>query len=180
MAIIVSSIQDGSGYHKNKASLEDGLQNGYIEFQDDNVNSYEPDQFVFDNKRCVYDFTRSAKSTIRDDMADYLCDALPGLSKQDIKEVFDCLFNYHTYKDYLENINDKRYESMKMLVFNEGHEYVAHACFNSTSRKTAEKEFTVDAALTCESFTYFKPATNLQSCLEGIGTLHLSDTDDSD
>lgn len=170
MAIIVSSIQDGSGYDDNMASLRYGLQNGTIKFQGQ-VKSDEP-EFDFDNKRRVYDFTRSAKTRISNYMAAYLHRKLPEVTVKDFRKVFDRLFNYYTYEEDLKYINGHLYESMKMLVFDEDHEeYVAHVCFNSTSRRTAVDQYTVDAVITCQRYTYFNfIAADL---VKGMGQLRL-------
>ena len=162
MAItVLTSIQDNVDYHNNRRYLEKALKEDLVKF-DDNKGVNEPETFVFDNKKRVYDFTRSAKAEIRDDMTKYLKRVLPGLSSRGLDKIrgaFDCLFNYHDeYKESLKEVNGKRSESMKMLVFNkrgEDNDYVAHVKFNSTSRRTKAKQYTVDVALSYECFTYF-------------------------
>ena len=177
MAItILSSIQDDFGYYNNMAFLRRGLQEDRIKFVGV-VNNYTPEAIVFDNKGRLYDFTRSAQCYIREDMTAYLSGVLPGLTTADLAQIrgaFDCLFNYYTYKGFLDQVGQQRAESMKMLIFNEDQKYVAHVYFNVTSRKTASQQFTVTAALSCQRYTYFKVQdTNFTAVLQALQNLHV-------
>ena len=177
MAItILSSIQDDFGYYNNMAFLRRGLQEDRIKFVGF-VDNYTPEAIVFNNKGRLYDFTRSAQCYIREDMTAYLSGVLPGLTTADLAQIrgaFDCLFNYYTYKGFLDEVGQQRAESMKMLIFNEDQKYVAHVYFNVTSRKTASQQFTVTAALSCQRYTYFKVQdTNFTAVLQALENLHV-------
>lgn len=187
MAItILTSIQDNFGYYNNLGFLRRGLlrqegEEGRIQFQDV-VNNLTPAAIDFGDKRRVYDFIRSAGSRIREDMTTYLGDVLPGVTDPDrqlIREALDCLFNYHTYRDHLEQVGDEQRESMHMLIFNdangdENQQYVAHVHFSGVSRKTAARQYTVNVSLTCQRFTYFPlQETNIQAVHDALQNLHL-------
>ena len=176
MAItILTSIQDDFGYYNNVAFLQRGLQEDRIKFGGV-VNNYTPEATVFNNKGRLYDFTRSAKCYIREDMTTCLSRVLPGLTTADLAQIrgaFDCLFNYFSYKGFLDQVGQQRVESMKMLIFNEAQKYVAHVYFNVTSHKTAPQQFTVTAALTCRRYTYFKVQnTNFTAVLQAPENMH--------
>ena len=176
MAItIVTSIQDDFGYYNNLAFLQRGLQEGGIQFRD-GVNNYAPDAMVFNDKGRLYDFTRSAQSDIREDMTANLSGVLPGLEMADLGKIrgaFDCLFNYYSYKGFLDQVGQQRAESMKMLIFNEAQEYVAHVYFNATSRKTGPRQFTVTAALTCQRYMHFLlQDTDFEAVLQALQNMH--------
>ena len=181
MAItILTSIQDDFGYYNNLAFLQRGLQvadqEARIYFQG-YVNDYTPEAMVFDNKGRLYDFTRSAHSDIREGMTTYLSGVLPGLEEADrgkIRGAFDCLFNYFSYKGFLDQVGQQRAESMKMLIFNEAQQYVAHVYFNVTSRKTGRRQFTVTAALTCQRYTHFLlQDTDFEAVLQALQNMHV-------
>lgn len=173
--IILTSIQDDFGYYNNLVFLRRGLKEGRIQFQ--GVHNHAPAAIVFDNNARVYDFIRSAHSTIRDKMTDYLVTVLQALTDQDrllIQEAFDCLFNYRTYRGYLDQVGRQRHESMKMLIFNAAQQYVAHVHFSGTSRKTAAKQYTVNATLTCQCFTYFQvQETDYEAVLQALQNLQV-------
>ena len=159
MITIVSSRQDPIfSYYNNLIFLRNELRNNAIHFQG-LVNNHAP-TFVYNAGR-IYDFTRAAKAEVRENMTAYLCgnDRLPGLQQQDhqiIREAFDCLFDYHTYKGYLDIVEQQRRESLNILVFDHNQQYVAHIQFNSTTARTKASTFTVDATLTCQRFTHFE------------------------
>lgn len=150
------------------------------------VNNHAPGAFVFDKAR-TYDFTRSAKSTIRDNMTTYLNqpNVLPGLKVGDcetIQEPFDCLFNYHRYKTSLERANPQQAESMKMLIFNDANgdkakQYVAHVTFSCSShRAVQQQQFTVNATLTCQRFKYFPlQEDDFEAVFQALQNLHVTD-----
>ena len=177
MAItILTSIQDDFGYYNNLAFLKSGLQEGNIQFQGA-VNNYAPAVKVFNNKARLYDFTRSAQSYIREDMTANLSVVLPGIQEADLAQIrgaFDCLFNYYSYKDSLDRVGHQRAESMKMLIFNEAQQYVAHVYFNVISHKTEPRQFDVTATLTCQRYTHFlKQDTDFEAVLQALGDIHL-------
>ena len=174
MAItVVTSIQDDVTYYENLAYLRKGLQKEKIEFIGA-VHNFNP-EYNFDSNR-VYDFVRSARSTVREGMAANLVDALPELQPQDhriIREAFDCLFDYYSYKRYLDIVGKQRAESMKMLIFNND-QYVAHVYYNCTSFRNGPKDFRVEAALSCQRYTYFpKQQANVEDILEALQNLQV-------
>ena len=179
MAItILTSIQDDFGYYNNLAFLQRGLLEGRIQFQGF-VHNYTPNAIVYDDKDRLYDFTRSARRDIREDMTTNLSGVLPGLTMADLAQIrgaFDCLFNYYSYKGFLDQVGQQRAESMKMLIFNAAQQYVAHVYFNVTSRKTGPLQFTVTAAsLTCQRYTYFPSQdTNFAAVLQALQNMHVS------
>ena len=177
MVIIVSSRQDPSfSYYNNLVSLRNGLQNNAIHFQG-LVNNHAPQAFVYNAGR-IYDFTRTAKAEVRENMTAYLCGVLPGLQQQDhqiIREAFDCLFDYHTYKGYLDIVGQQRREFLNMLVFDHNHQYVAHVQFNSATVRSDANQFTVNATLTCQRFTYFElQEAVLAAVLAALQNLHVA------
>ena len=124
-------------------------------------------EFVFDDKARIYDFTRTAQATVPEDIVCFLSqpDVLPGLQeegKEETKQIFGCLFNYLKYKNHLQRISDRQDASMSMLIFNdrngEGDQppYVVHVSFDSVSRRTADRQFTVNVTLSCQRLTYFE------------------------
>ncbi|CAH3195894.1 unnamed protein product [Porites evermanni] len=178
MAIrILTSVQDDFGYYNNLAFLQRGLQEGRIQFQGF-VKNYTPNAIVYDDKGRLYDFTRSAQHDIREDMTTYLSGVLPGLTMADLAQIrgaFDCLFNYYSYKGFLDQVGQQRAESMKMLIFNAAQQYVAHVYFNVISRKTGPVQFTVTAAsLTCQRYTYFQlQDINFAAVLQALQNMHV-------
>ena len=180
MAItIFTSIQDDFGYYTNLAFLRRGLraddEEAHIHFLG-NVNNHTP-QIVFDEKGRVYDFTRSAQCRIRENMTAHLGGVLPGLQEADLAQIrgaFDCLFNYYSYKGFLDQVGQQRAESMKMLIFNEAQQYVAHVYFNAIFRRTGQEQFTVAAALTCQRYQYFQfEDTNFEAVLQALQNMGL-------
>lgn len=157
---IVSSVRESTfQFHHNLYYLKNGLSNGEIHFQGV-LQYYEPAAFVYDNKRRVYDFTRTAQADVRDDMARRLRDWLPGLQNAQSREFFDYLFDYHHYMEYLKEVGNQRAESMHLLIFREPDDenqgYVALVKFNCTSKRHSNIKYTVNATLTCELFSYFE------------------------
>ena len=156
MVIIVSS-RHHLNYNNNRDFLTDGLQRNVIYFQD--VNYYLHPAVVY-NKRRLYDFTRTARAQVRDNMTAYLCSVLPGLSiqdRKDIRGVFGCLFDYGMYLGKLD-IARQQHESLEMLIFDHKKQYVAHVQFNSITVISGMNQFTVCPILTCHRYTYFEPA----------------------
>ena len=157
---IVSSVRESTfQFHHNLYYLKNGLSNGEIHFQGV-LQYYEPAAFVYDNKKRVYDFTRTAQADVRDDMARRLRDWLPGLQMAQSREFFDYLFDYHHYMEYLKEVGNQRAKSMHLLIFREPDDvnqgYVALVKFNCTSKRRSNILYTVNAALTCELFSYFE------------------------
>ena len=181
---VVASNFDDFRYYWNLSYIMKGLQNDEVAFIGV-VNNYAPEAFVFNTTR-VYDFTRSAKAKIRDEMAHHLLQSnvLPGLEKAEghetIKEPFDCLFNYQGYKTRLEQANSTRDESMKMLIFNDANgnqakQYVAHVTFSCDSHR-ASQQYTVYTTLTCQRFTYFPlQVDDFEAVLQALQNLHVTD-----
>ena len=179
MAIeILTSIQDDFDYYDNLGYLRKALENGEVQFQGF-VNNHAPDQFVFENKRRIYDFTRTAKAKIRDNMTTFLTRnaVLQGIQQREhskIRGAFDGLFNYYGYEESLKRVNLHRHESMRMLIFNQAQGYVAHVVFSSTSRRTALNTYTVNATLTCQRFSFFaRRQTDHEVVLRALQNLHL-------
>ena len=176
MVIIVSSRKDPSfRYHNNLALLRNGVENGTTHFQG-LINSHES-TFNYTAGR-IYDFTRTAKAEMREKMTTNICDVLTGrLQQQDhqsIREAFDCLFDYHTYKGYLKMITQQRRESLNMLVFDHNQDYVAHVQFKSITVRNAKDHYTVDVTLTCQRFTYFEfQEADLEDVLAALQNLHV-------
>ena len=179
---VLASITDDVGYYYNLGYLQRALQNNQVHFNG-GVNNHAP-VFVFNNTARIYDFTRSAKSRIRDDMAAYLLqpNVLPGLQAQDqqaIQEPFDRLFNHLDYKRSLSQVNQQQVESMKMLIFNDANgfqaeQYVAHVTFTCNSHREVQQQlFTVNASLTCQRFTYFPlQGDDFEAVLQALQNLH--------
>ena len=89
---IVSSVREPTfQFYDNLYYLKNGVSNDEIHFQG-HVRSYTPNTFVYDNKRCTYDFTRAANADVRNDMASVLCGWLPMLPNAQSREAFDYLF----------------------------------------------------------------------------------------
>ena len=153
---IVSSVQGlPFQFYDNLNYLMNGLSNGQIHFQG-TVHSYTPNTFVYDNKRRLYDFTRSAKADVRNHMASMLCYWLPMLPNAQSREAFNYLFNYLHYKEHLKGVGNQRAESMYMLIFNKPHGYVALVKFNIVTGRNGLHQYAVNATLTCQLFSYFE------------------------
>lgn len=157
---IVSSVREPTfQFYDNLYYLENGVSNGDIHFQG-NVHRYEPGVFVYGRKTRIYDFTRTAQADVRDKMAEHLRGWLPGLPKKKSREVFDYLFDYHHYKEYLKEVGNQRAETMNMLISRKpdhvSQGYVALVKFNCVSRRNADILYTVNAVLTCQLFSYFE------------------------
>ena len=187
MAIqVVASIFDDVGYYYNLGYLRRALQDDEVAFIGV-VNNHTPDAFVFDNKARIYDFTRSAKSIIRENMTSFLNqpNVLPGLQAEDqdmIKEPFEFLFNNLTgYTRSLRQVFQQHVESMNMMIFNDANgdqdqQYIAHVSLACNTRRAAEQQFTVDASLTCQRFTYFPlQEEDFDAVLQAVQNLHVPD-----
>lgn len=176
---IVSSVREPTfQFYDNLYYLKNGLSNEDIHFQG-NVLSHTPNTFVYNNKRRVYDFTRTAQAEVRDHMAGVLCLWLSRLPNARSREAFDYLFDYRHYKDYLEVVGNQRAESMNMLIFKEplGVErgYVALVKFNSVTRRNGDLQYTVNATLTCQRFSYFElQESTLDELLEKLQDLKVT------
>ena len=171
---IVSSVREPTfQFYDNLYYLKNGLSNEDIHFQG-HVRSYTPNTFVYDDKRRTYDFTRSANADVRDDMASVLRDWLPGLPNTQSREAFDYLFDYHHHKEYLKEVGNQRAESMNMLIFKK-RGYVALVKFNSVTRRNRVHQYTIDATLTCQRFSYFElQETTLDEVLEELQNLKIA------
>ena len=166
MAIqILTSIEDGLAYCNNKAYLTSALQRGLVHFLYP-VNSYTPRPFVFNTTR-LYDFTRSARSTIRDSASAYLNAVLPELqigNHPKMRAAFHRLFNHYEFNQ----INQQQPRSMEMLIFHNIEQYVAHVYFNSTSVIIGPRQYAVIVALTCQRYTYFPLQATNDSTLDVV------------
>ena len=162
---VLASITDDVGYYYNLGYLQRALQNNQAHLNG-GVNNHAP-MFVFNDTARIYDFTRSAKFRIREDMAAFLLqpNVLPGLQAQDqqaIQEPFDRLFNHLDCKRSLSQVNQQQVESMKMLIFNDANgvqaeQYVAHVTFTCYSHRDVQQQlFTVNASLTCQRLHIFR------------------------
>lgn len=103
------------------------------------------------NKARVYDFSRTAKAKIREEMVSYLSSVLPGsVYVQYIRGAFDRLFTYQAgslgYKGFLEEDGQMRSEwlMLQIPVYNGGAlQSVAHVYFDSLTHRTGPLQFTV-------------------------------------
>jgi len=73
-----------------------------------------------------------------------------------VKLSITCFSNYHHYKEYLKEVGNQRAESMNMLIFKKPHGYVALVKFNIVTRRNGGHQYTVNATLTCQRFSYFE------------------------
>ena len=175
MVQIVSSIREPTfQYYDNLAYLRNGRSNDEIQFQG-YVVPHTPPTFEYNNKRCVYDFVRSAGAEMRNEMADFLSGLLQELSKERCKGALGGLFAYHHYKKALKRVGARKDESMKMLIFdNENRRYVAHVQFSSVSRRIDQSRYTVDVTLACQRFSYFElQETDFNEILKALQNLHV-------
>ena len=187
---VVHSVIDNFGYYNNLGYLRSALGRGEVFL--DAVNVHAPPAFEFDNKTRIYDFTRSAKKQIRENMTAYLnqLNVLPALQAEDremIKEPFEYLFsNLPRYKESLAQVHQRQAESMHMLIFNDANgneeeQYVAHVSFTCNSRRAAQQQFTVDASLTCLRFTYFPlQEEDFDAVLQALQNLHVQGQQEAD
>ena len=180
---IQTSIEDSNCYNFNLGYLRRALE------KDEVRGEGKPDklekEFVFNDEARIYDFTRTAQATVREDIVSFLShiDVLPGLQeegREDIKQIFGCFFKYQKYKNHLQQNGDRRVESMSMLIFNDGNgekdqpRYVAHVSFESISRRTDDKQFKVDVTLSCQRFTYFEAQNeDFDAIQKALKDLHL-------
>ena len=181
---VVASVFGDCGYYYNLSFLRGALERDEVAFIGE-VNNHAPETFVFDNKTNVYNFTRSAMKEIRDNMTNHLFenDLLPGLQsgrdKQKIKEPFEHLFSNSGYKASLDQVGQRRVESMHMLIFNGAYRrqpYVAHVNLTCNSRRAGDQLFTVYATLTCQRFTYFPlQEEDFEAVLQALQNLHVDD-----
>ena len=180
---IQTSIEDNNGYNFNLGYLLRAVERGEVRGEGKPDNREK--KFEFDNKARICDFTRTAQATAREDIVSFLSQpkVLPGLQEEgqeEIRQIFGCCFNYQKYKNHLQQIGDRRDESMSMLIFNDGNgekdqpRYVAHVSFLSISRRTADKQFEVDVTLSCQRLTYFEAQNeDFGAILKALKDLHL-------
>ena len=159
MVEVVSSVREPTiHFYDNLFNLKNGLSNGEIQFEG-NVHSYSPDAFVFDDKRSIWDFTRSAKATVREDMTAFLRGVLQELTEEQCRKAFGLLFEYYYYKESVSEVGNQKRESMNLLIFRQPDEvndgYVALVLFSSVARRETQTEYTVNATLTCQRYSYF-------------------------
>ena len=175
---IVSSVREPTyQYYVNRAYLEQGLADDHLRF-DGGVFNHSPSAFEF-RSRSIYDFTRSAKAKVRDDIGGALHNWLPQLPVERCLEAFDWLFDYHYYKDYLTDVGRQKRESMNMLIsvnLNQRKRYVAHVQFSCVSKRNETSIYTVNATLTCQRYTYFKlREADLGDVIKALQNLQLNE-----
>ena len=180
---IWTSVEDNFGYYFNIGYLRKAMESKEVREEAQPYKNKE--EFKYDNKARVYDFTRTAQREIRMHVVKVVSDpgALPGLENEDkdeIQEIFDCLFSYQKYKNSLQQLGAKRQESMNMLIFIGGNgnpkqdKYVAHVSFVSKSQKTSDKQFKVDITLSCRRLTYFDAKDeDFDGFLSAMESLHV-------
>lgn len=122
---------------------------------------YQPPQFLFQANR-TYDYTRTAKANIRENMTGHLMGVLNPTALQEpiraqLHAAFDCLYDYYAYRGCLEIVGQQRYESLNMLIFyDQGNiKFVAHVTLSSTTIRAGPNQYSVDLALTCQRFSFF-------------------------
>ena len=176
--LVVSSREDDFLYYNNLAYLRSGLDAQNIHFVG-YADVYQPPQFLFQANR-TYDFTRTAKATVRENMTGHLMGVLNPTALQEqiraqLRAAFDCLYDYYAYRGCLEIVRQQRYESLNMLIFyEEGNiKFVAHVTLSSTTIRAGPNQYSVDLALTCQRFSYFPlQVTEFDRVLEALKRLH--------
>ena len=85
---IISSVREATfQFYDNLFYLRNGVLNDQIQFEG-NVHNHAPDAFVFNDRSRIYDFTRSAHATVRNDMTNYLCEVLQELPRGKVLRSF--------------------------------------------------------------------------------------------
>ena len=157
-------------FSDNEEYLKYGLQQGNLSwFQGPPIHLSRT--FHFYNKRCLYDFTRSANAVVREKMASFLVNRLrqPQLQAP-LRAAFNSLYNYWKYK------NGPWSEWLTMLIFvrNQGGQFGAKVTFSSNAFKSAPKHYAVATELVCERFTYFQPQQPQDVLSTQMGQLQLN------
>lgn len=138
-------------FSNNLDYLRNGLQQGHLCFQGSPIH-HSP-MYYFGKKRRLYDFTRSARAFIKDEMASFLVNSLgqPQL-RAPLRAAFNSLYDYWKYHSGV------RCESLSMLIFvyNQGGQFVAHVTFNSNVFLSAPNQYAVAVTLVCQRYTYFQ------------------------
>ena len=180
---ILTSVEDNFGYPYNIGYLRRAVDSNEVRKEAPDYN--HKNEFEYNDKARIYDFTRTAQKEIRTDVVKVLSDpdVLPGLEnedKEEIQEIFGCLFSYQKYKNSLQQLGKSQQESMNMLIFKGGNgnpnedKYVAHVSFVSTSRKTGDKQFKVDIRLSRQRLTYFDAKDeDFDGFLRAMESLHI-------
>ena len=89
-------LQDDFRFNNNLEYLRNGLQKGHLCFQGPLIH-HSP-LYYFNNKRRLYDFTRSAKASIRKEMASFLVNSLgQPLLQEPLRAAFNSLYDYWKY-----------------------------------------------------------------------------------
>ena len=144
-------LQDDFRFNNNLEYLRNGLQKGHLCFQGPLIH-HSP-LYYFNNKRRLYDFTRSAKASIRKEMASFLVNSLgQPLLQEPLRAAFNSLYDYWKYHSGV------KCESLSMLIFvyNQGGQFVAHVTCNSNTFKSAPNQYAVAVTLDCQRYTYFQ------------------------
>ena len=135
--------------------------------------------------------TSRALPKLQCEMTAFLCGVLQELPQEQCCEAFDYLFDYHHYKECLAQVGNHHYkeclaqvgnqkaESMNLLIFRQPDEvndgYVAHVQFSSVARQETQIQYTVNATLTCQRYSYFElQETNLEELFAALQNLNLN------
>ena len=109
-------------------------------------------------------------------------DVLPGLQAEDRVRIQEPFYSSRLeYNTSLNEFHTHQDESMYMLIFKDanGHQnqqYVAHVGVTCTSRRVKKQQFTVEAFLTCQRFTYFPlEEVNFQSVFQTFLNIRVPD-----
>ena len=149
--MVIVLLQDDFRFSNNQEYLRNGLLQGHLRFQGSHI--HHPPLFYFNNKRRLYDFTRSAKAAIRKEMVSFLVNSLgqPQLQEH-LRAPFNSLYDYWKYRSGV------RCESLSMLIFvyNQGGQFVAHVNFNSNVFLSAPNQYAVAVTLVCHRYSYFQ------------------------
>ena len=72
----------------------------------------------------------------------------------------------------MKEVGNQRAESMNMLIFKKPHGYVALVKLNIVTRRNGDHQYTVNATLTCQRFSYFElQESTLDEVLEKLQNL---------
>lgn len=166
----VISSRDGDGaYFLNLAIIKKGVRDGNIEFIHE--GKLEKCKIYHQVHGRDYDFARSARSKIGDDVTKYLTNYLPGIdeeTQQEIRSSFENLFNYYKFKKWFDRKGVGFKEDLKLLIEKTalfGTDYVGHIEFECETIKDPDvfwkvtssgPTYTVYARIICHGLTWFR------------------------